>query len=197
MGDTMKTNSEIVPSVPKNVLPVTLMDVLVVIRTEEAPHYVLVKINSMNMAMNVNLVTKNVQFVPQELTNVILVSKEGDLHQIVQFSHQLPNQSRLKMSQSDLLKPSIVTKDVVLVLNLLLIVILVVKTEKKNHFVAVLKDIMKIKKKFVLNVLINVDGVLVKQTVLNVLVTESTNQNVFVQQEHGITVMPPVHHVKV
>jgi hypothetical protein len=77
------------------------------------------------------------------------------------------------MSQSDLLKLSLVLLNVYLVLKLKIIVLLVMQTEAIHLLVHVTMDIMKMMLKYVLNVILNVSDVpLLAIVSMNVLETE-------------------------
>lgn len=193
----MKTRLKNVSNVMLNVKNVTKKDVLLVVQTEVLTQNVPVKMDTMRPKMiNVKNVTINVKLVKRNPTTVEPVKKEETHHQPVQSYHQLPNQSRLKTFQSDLLKLSIVDINVPVVLNLLTTVLLVVITEKVNQNVIALKLSMKTTKKPVLNVKTNVNIVFPKPTVPNVPETDRKNHLVIVQLKPMTLMKLPVHLVE-
>lgn len=141
----------------------------------------------------VQFVLTNVIPVSTQLITVYLVPQKEIHHQSVQSSHQRLDPLKLKISQSVPPLLSIVKTNVPLVLKLPTIVLLVMSTELTHHNVHVTKDTMKPPEKFVKSVHTNVSPVPPPPSVLPVLETESTYQNVPAQLEPSITEPPSVH----
>jgi hypothetical protein len=93
-------------------------------------------------------------------------------HHFAQSSHQVPNPSKLLISQSDLLKSSTVPRNVLDVVEPRATVPYVIRTEKKPQSVNVLTNSTKVPPKSVLLVKDNVSLVSLPRNVKNVLLTE-------------------------
>jgi hypothetical protein len=170
-----------------NVLNVNTFQEIVcnVLETELMNQTVIVQIILMILVLkNAHHVMMSVKLVMEVQKTVLFVQMDMKIHQLVIQSHHLPNQLRLEMYQSDLLKFLIVLNNVLPVLQHQLIVNLVMLTETPNQYVYVMMDSLKkqilMELKYVHHVHLDVINVPHLISVLNVLEIELLNQIVVV-----------------
>lgn len=170
-----------------NVLNVNTFQEIVcnVLEKELINQTVIVQMELMKLVLkNAHHVMMSVKLVMEVQKTVLFVLMDMKTHHLVTQSHHSPNQLRLEMYQSDLLKFLIVLNNVLPVLQHQLIVNLVMLTETPHQYVYVMTDTLKkpilTELKYVNHVHSDVINVPHLISVLNVLEIELLTQIVVV-----------------